>query len=48
LLLTAAPVFGALYLTCWVALPGGRSDLEELHTTFGGVWRSKAVHTLVQ
>jgi O-antigen/teichoic acid export membrane protein len=48
LLVTAAPVFGALYLTCWVALPGGRRVLEELHTTFGGVWQSKAGPTLVQ
>jgi PST family polysaccharide transporter len=30
LLLAAAPVFGVLYLTLWLVLPGGRQALGEL------------------
>jgi O-antigen/teichoic acid export membrane protein len=39
LMLIAAPLFGALYLTCWFVLPGGRRGLHELLGMFDGVWR---------
>jgi O-antigen/teichoic acid export membrane protein len=40
LMLIAAPLFGALYLTCWCVLPGGRRGLQDLLGMFEGVWKS--------
>jgi len=39
LLLTAAPAFGAMYLTFWLILPGGRRVLEDMLAMVGGVWK---------
>jgi O-antigen/teichoic acid export membrane protein len=38
-MLTAAPLFGALYLACWFVLPGGRRGLDELLAMFDDVWK---------
>jgi len=47
LMLTAAPLFGALYLACWCAFPGGRRRLNELLAVFDGVWKRNQ-HLAVQ
>jgi O-antigen/teichoic acid export membrane protein len=47
LMLTAAPLFGALYLACWFVFPGGRRSLDELLALFDGVWKRDR-HVVVQ
>jgi O-antigen/teichoic acid export membrane protein len=47
LMLTAAPLFGTLYLGCWFVLPGGRRGLDELLAMFDDVWK-RDTQTVVQ
>jgi PST family polysaccharide transporter len=42
LMLATAPVFGLLYLACWMAFPGGRRSLEGLLALFDDVWKSES------
>jgi O-antigen/teichoic acid export membrane protein len=42
LMLAAAPVFGVLYLACWIAVPGGRRSLVDLLALFDDVWKSES------
>jgi O-antigen/teichoic acid export membrane protein len=39
LMLTAAPLFVALYVACWFVVPGGRRRLNELAAVFDDVWK---------
>jgi hypothetical protein len=47
LMVTAAPLFGVLYLGCWFVVPGGRRSLDELLALFDDVWKRDR-HAVVQ